>query len=107
MLVGRKWYDLLRATDPQTLTDVQRAARFLYVLKASFASRVAHPTYHWHVVQPPGLNLDRLPELLENTHRRLERRNAELWLRTFLSHSCLAIRRSTGGTSHSPPSPRT
>lgn len=73
MLVGRKWYDLLRATDPQTLTDVQRAARYLYLLKASFASRVSHPNYHWHVVQPPGLNLERLPELLENTHKRLER----------------------------------
>ena len=73
MLVGRKWYDLLRVTDPQTLTDVQRAARYLYLLKASFASRVSHPNYHWHVVQPPGLNLDRLPELLENTHKRLER----------------------------------
>jgi len=73
MLVGRKWYDLLRAADPLTLTDAQRAARYLYLLKASFASRVAHPTYHWHVVQPPGLNLDRLPELLENTHKRLER----------------------------------
>jgi DNA adenine methylase len=73
MLVGRKWYELLRATDPQTLTDVQRAARYLYLLKASFASRVSHPNYHWHVVQPPGLNLDRIPELLENAHKRLER----------------------------------
>src|SRR4051812_47384415 len=43
MLVGRKWYDLLRATDPHTLTDVQRAARCLYLLKTSFASRVTHP----------------------------------------------------------------
>jgi DNA adenine methylase len=73
MLVGRKWYDLLRATDPQTLTDVQRAARWFYVLKASFASRVSHPNYHWHVVQPPGLNPDRLPELFEKAHKRLAR----------------------------------
>jgi DNA adenine methylase len=73
MLVGRKWYELLRKTDPENLTDVQRAARYLYLLKASFASRVSHPNYHWHVVQPPGLNLDRLPELLENTHKRLAR----------------------------------
>ena len=73
MLVGRKWYELLLATDPETLTDVQRAARYLYVLKASFASRVSHPNYHWHVVQPPGLNLERLPELIENAHKRLAR----------------------------------
>jgi DNA adenine methylase len=73
MLVSRKWYDLLLATNPETLTDVQRAVRWFYVLKASFASRVSHPNYHWHVVQPPGLNLDRLPELLENAHKRLAR----------------------------------
>ena len=27
VLVSRKWFDLLRATDPATLTDIQRAAR--------------------------------------------------------------------------------
>ncbi len=73
MLVGRKWYELLRSTDPQGLTDVQRAARYLYILKGSFASRVSHPNYHWHVVQPPGFNLERLPQLIENAHKRLER----------------------------------
>lgn len=73
VLIGRKWYELLRITDPQTLTDVQRAGRFLYLLKTSFASRVSHPNYHWHVVQPPGLNLARLPQLIENAHTRLQR----------------------------------
>lgn len=71
--VSRKYFDLLRATDPATLTDIQRAARYLYLLKNSFASLVRHPTYHWHVVQPPGFNPERLPELIENTHKRLER----------------------------------
>jgi DNA adenine methylase len=73
ILVSRKWFDLLKATDPATLTDVQRAARFLYLLKGSFASLVRHPVYHWHVVQPPGFNPARLPELIENAHKRLER----------------------------------
>ena len=72
-LVSRKYFDLLRATDPATLTDIQRAARYLYLLKNSFASLVRHPVYHWHVVQPPGFNPERLPELLQNTHKRLER----------------------------------
>src|SRR6266436_8135909 len=27
-LVSRKWFELLRATDPQYLTDIQRSARF-------------------------------------------------------------------------------
>jgi len=72
-LVSRKLFDLLKATDPTTLTDIQRAARYFYILKNSFASLVRHPTYHWHVVQRPGFNLEKLPELLENTHKRLER----------------------------------
>ncbi len=73
MLVGRKWYEVLKATDPRTLSDVQRAARYLYLLKSSFASRVSRPNYHWHVVQPPGFNLERLPQLIENAHARLAR----------------------------------
>ncbi len=72
-LVSRRSFDLQKATDPATLTDIQRAARYLYLLKNSFASLVRNPNYHWHVVQPPGFNLDKLPQLLEKTYKRLER----------------------------------
>src|SRR5438270_6649036 len=34
-LVSRKLFDLQKTTDPQTLTDIQRAARYLYILKGS------------------------------------------------------------------------
>jgi len=73
VLVSRRWFDLLKSQDPATLTDVQRAVRYLYLLKGSFASLVCRPNYHWHVVQPPGFNLNRLPQLIENAHKRLER----------------------------------
>jgi DNA adenine methylase len=73
MLVSRQWYEVLRATDPAVLTDIQRAARYLYILKASFAGIVRRPSYHFHVVQPPGFNPKRLPQLIEKTHKRLER----------------------------------
>jgi DNA adenine methylase len=73
VLVSRRWFALLKATDPAGLTDIQRAARYLYLLRNSFASLVRNPNYHWHVVQPPGFNLERLPEIIENTHKRLER----------------------------------
>ena len=72
-LVSRRSFELLKATDPETLTDVQRAVRYFYLLKSSFASLVRHPNYHWHVVQKPGFNLDALPLLIEKTHKRLER----------------------------------
>jgi DNA adenine methylase len=72
-VISRKSFDLWKATDPATLTDIQRAARYLYILKSSFASLVCHPNYHYHVVQPPGFNLERLPQLIDNAHKRLER----------------------------------
>jgi len=72
-LVSRKWFELLKATDPASLTDIQRAARYFYLLKNSYAGLVRNLNYGWSVVQPPGFNLKRLPELLEKTHKRLER----------------------------------
>ena len=73
MVVSRRWFDLLKKTDPTNLTDIQRAARYLYLLRNSFASLVRNPVYHRNVVQPPSFNLTGLPELIENAHKRLER----------------------------------
>lgn len=73
VLVSRKWHELLKATDPTTLTDVQRAARHLYLLKNSYASLVLRLNYKCHVVQPPGFNPERMPQLIEETHKRLAR----------------------------------
>ena len=43
MVRSREWFGILKATDPRTLTDVQRAARHLYLLKNSFAALVRNP----------------------------------------------------------------
>jgi DNA adenine methylase len=73
IVVSRRWFELLKRSDPSTLTDIQRAARYLYLLRNSFASLVRDPVYHRNVVQPPSFNLETLPELIENAHKRLER----------------------------------
>lgn len=73
IVVSRSWFDLLKATNPATLTDIQRAARYLYLLRNCFASLVRNPVYHRNVIQPPSFNLERLPELIENAHKRLQR----------------------------------
>jgi DNA adenine methylase len=73
MVVSRKWFELLRASDPATLTDVQRAARQLYLLKNSYAGLVRNPSFRWSVAQPSGFNPERLPEVIEETHHRLAR----------------------------------
>jgi DNA adenine methylase len=73
VVVSRTWFELLKRSDPASLTDIQRAARYLYLLRNCFASLVRNPVYHRNVVQPPSFNLTGLPELIENAHKRLER----------------------------------
>jgi DNA adenine methylase len=72
-VVSREWFDLLKRSDPTTLTDIQRAARHLYLLRNCFASLVRNPVYHRNVIQPPSFNLESLPELIEKAHKRLRR----------------------------------
>ena len=72
-LVSRKWFEIQRNANPATLTDIQRAARHLYLLRNCFASLVVNPVYHRNVIQAPGFNLERLPALIENAHKRLQR----------------------------------
>jgi len=72
-LVSREWFDWYRSLDATRLTDVQRAARFFYLQKNCFAGLVRNPCYHYHLDRPPGFNPERLPELIENAHRRLQR----------------------------------
>jgi DNA adenine methylase len=72
-LVSRKWFQLLLDTDPAKLTDIQRAARQMYLLKNSYAGLVRNPNFRYSVTQPPGLNPERIPEIIEETHHRLAR----------------------------------
>ena len=73
VIVSRKWFELLRDTDPTKLTDIQRAARQLYLLKNSYAGLVRNPNYRYSVAQPSGFNPERLPEIIAETHHRLAR----------------------------------
>lgn len=72
-LVSRKLHGLHANSDPATLTDVQRAGRFFYLLKNSFGGLILKQQYHYGVVQNPNYNPERIPEIIEQTHRRLAR----------------------------------
>jgi DNA adenine methylase len=41
--------------------------------KTCYGGLVRHKNFGGNVIQPPGLNLDRLPEIIEKTHDRLAR----------------------------------
>jgi DNA adenine methylase len=70
-IVSRKLFEILTATDPNGLTDVQRAARFFYLQKNAFGGRVVRQNYHYSIVKRPNYTPSRIPEILTRTHDRL------------------------------------
>jgi DNA adenine methylase len=73
VLVSRKWFELLKTTDQTMLTDIQRAARFFYLQKNSFAALVRRHNFGGSVVEPSGFNPERIPQWIENAYHRLAR----------------------------------
>lgn len=73
MLVARDEFDRFMATPPDTLTDIQRAARFYYLAKTAFGARIAKPTFGIAATGPSRLNLLRIEEDLSEAHLRLSR----------------------------------
>lgn len=73
MLVSRDEFDRFLRTPADTLTDIQRAARFFYLAKSSFGARIVKPTYGISATGAPRLNLLRVEEDLSEAHLRLAR----------------------------------
>jgi len=70
-LTTRSEFKRLVATDPATLTDLERAARFLYVQNTSYGGRVAGPTFGVAPDRPARFDVTRLGPILEHLHERL------------------------------------
>ncbi len=73
MLVARDEFDRFLKTPADTLTDIQRSARFYYLSKSAFGARVRSPTFGIAASGPPRLNLLRMEEDLSEAHLRLSR----------------------------------
>jgi len=71
--VARDEYDRFRKEEPDTLTDIQRAVRFYYLLKAGYAAKIVNPTFNIAPSSRPRLNLLRIEEELSEIHLRLSR----------------------------------
>lgn len=76
-LVSREMYGWLNITRPETLTDVQRAARFYYLQRQGFGGKVEGRTFGTATTSPPKLNLLRIEEELSDAHLRLARTTIE------------------------------
>jgi DNA adenine methylase len=72
-LSSRQVFEWLKMTRPETLTDIQRAARFYYLQQSAFGGLVEGQTWGTATTTPPGLNLLRLEESLSAAHLRLSR----------------------------------
>jgi DNA adenine methylase len=72
-LVSRELFKWLNATPPETLTDIQRAARFYFLQRCAFGGKVEARTFGTSTLGGPKLNLLRVEEELSQAHVRLAR----------------------------------
>lgn len=70
-LTTRAEFERLVATDAETLTDLERAARFLYLQRVSFGGKVVGRTFGVSATGPGRFDVTKLVPILEDVHERL------------------------------------
>lgn len=70
-LTTRAGFERLMRTDPATLTDLERAARFLYLQRTAFGGKVVGRNFGMVMAGPARFDVTRLGPILEELHERL------------------------------------
>lgn len=70
-ITSRREFERLKASDPATLTDLERAGRFLYLQRLAFGGKVSGQNFGVDPKGTAGFNLTRLAPMLEEVHERL------------------------------------
>ncbi len=70
-LSSRAEFDRLMRVDPATLTDLERAARFLYLQRTAFGGKVHGRNYGVDAKKPARFDLTKLEPVLADVHERL------------------------------------
>lgn len=70
-VTSRAAFERLCRTDPGTLTDLERSARFLYLQRLSYGGKVAGRTFGVELQRGARFNLNTLAPRLEELHERL------------------------------------
>jgi DNA adenine methylase len=70
-LASRADFERLMAMDPATLTDLERAARFLQLQRLAFGGKVSGRNFGVAPSQPARFDITKLVPLLEAAHERL------------------------------------
>lgn len=84
-LVSRQIFEWVKETPPEVLTDIQRAARYMYIQKLSFGGKVTGQTFGYSPSSAPRFNLLRLEEDLSQAHLRLSR----AWIEHLAWSTCI------------------
>lgn len=75
-VTSRSEFERLAAQDPTTLTDLERAARFLYLQRLSFGGKVSGRSFGIDTAGPARFDITKLTSILEAVHERL----AGVWI---------------------------
>lgn len=70
-LTSRREFERLVKIDPTTLTDLERAARFLYLQRTTFGGKVSGRAFGVENERQARFNLTNLATMLEEVHERL------------------------------------
>jgi DNA adenine methylase len=70
-ITSRAEFERLVKVDPETLTDLERAARFIYLQRLAFGGKVVGRNFGTATERPARFDITRLVPLLEDIHERL------------------------------------
>ena len=70
-VTSRREFERLAASDPTTLTDLERSARFLYLQRLAYGGKVSGRSFGVDTSGGARFNLNRLGPVLEEVHERL------------------------------------
>jgi DNA adenine methylase len=70
-ITSRREFERLSATDPDTLTDLERSARFLYLQRLAFGGKVTGRNFGVDTVGSSRFDITKLGPVLEAIHERL------------------------------------
>lgn len=70
-IASRREFERLIASDPDTLTDLERAGRFLYLQRLAFGGKVAGRSFGIDSNGPSRFDVTKLGPLLDEIHERL------------------------------------
>lgn len=71
-ITTRAEFERLSRLDPDQLTDLQRAARFLYLQSLAFGGKVTGRNFGVSWGRPSSFSLSRLEPMLEDLHQRID-----------------------------------